>query len=334
MAQLEVSGTLASNVSPISSDETMFLDCTGVVRNAKSASSAAGNFSFEFEPSTSASLFQFGNTGDFDKPQRVAALDLNHAQLVRVELQRAKARVSNGFVIFLMLLCDASGRVIGRQRLPFWPMPAQAEFSLPAGTATASIRLGGSGSFEELKLRATVFRDRGAAITSQTHFTFVLRVPAPEKSDRWLELVPERLRPAIAGDIIAAQHLGITRLRRHVGSSGDHRDTRPSLDEILEHMLRTFRKDGLVAAIGQAVFDAPEPIAQSRLIEDFATRIEGIDRDSALRGSRAAISAARRVCLGRDRERVRRCSARSFSSAQGWQRSCPLSLLAQYRRCR
>jgi glycosyltransferase involved in cell wall biosynthesis len=285
MAQEEGTGTLASNESPVASEKTIFLDCAGVMQNAETMTSAAGRLSFEFEPSLSASLFQFGNTGDFDKPQRVAALDLGDANLVRVELLHAKAEISNGFVVFLMLFCDANGRVIGRQRLPFWPAPAQAEYTLPAGTATASfaVRLAGSGFFEELKLRAIVLRDRGAEIMRQSTFTFVLRIPPPEKSDRWLDLVPKNLRIAIAGDVVAAQQLGIVKLRRDAGSAGARRDIRPSLEDALERMLRAFQEDGLMAAIGQAVYDAPDPTTQSRLLEDFATRIESIDRDAALR---------------------------------------------------
>lgn len=285
MMQPEVRGPLSSSAVPVPSETTIFLDCTGAIHLAKSASNENGQFSFEFDPPFRPSLFQFGNTGDFDKPQLVAALDLADAHLVSIELLHAKAKVTGSSLVFLMLLCDPSGRVIERQRLPFWPLPRQTEFPIPSGTATASfvVRLGGSGTFEELKLRATVFRDRDAKIASQLSFTFVLRIPPPEKPGRWLEVVPASLRLAIAKDFIEAQQLAIGRLKRQIGSVRDSRDMRPSLEEALENALSSFQKNGLASAIGQAIFDATEATAQSRLLEDFAARIEEIDRGSALR---------------------------------------------------
>lgn len=284
MAQQELSETLASNASSAPPEKTIFLDTAWAMQKAVAASEEAGCFQFEFEPSSGASLVQIGNSTDFEKPQPVAALDLAGATLLRVELLHAKAKVSNGFALLVALLSDASGQVIARQRLPLWPAPAQVDCPVPPGTmaATFAVRIAGTGSFEELKLHATVFRDQGAEVASRSTCAVVLRIPPSERPDSWLNLVPAKLRPKITSDFIAAQQLGIAKLRRQLVSSGGHREVRPSFDEALERMLASFRKEGLTAAIGQAICDAPELTTQSRLLEEFATHIEGVDRRAAL----------------------------------------------------
>jgi glycosyltransferase involved in cell wall biosynthesis len=281
-AEKELSGTLAPSDGPASTQKTIFLDSTWVLRKVKSTRSVGNRLLFEFEQGVTALLVQLGNSNDFDKHQTVSALDLTDAFLLRVELLRSKTEVSAGCEI-IVLLCDEAGQVVGRQKSSLHATPAQLNCPLSDEIATAcfAVRLTDGGSFDELKLRATVFRDRGAETTRQ--FNFTLCIAPPEKSDRWLELVPGKLRSTIVADVIAAQQLGIAKLRRLTGPDVERRDTRSSYEETVARLLRLFQREGLVAALGQAIFEAPEATAQSRLLEDFAASIENLDRAAALR---------------------------------------------------